>query len=751
MTAPVFDRDAAMRQLDALHPVSDADHLIWSGTLKAARHFAPNAEDRELLLDKAEALTEAGASVYITPGHFRRSGEGKEKRNKSTVSGAVVAWIDCDAWADGQEVTLGALREQFPNALVVVQTREGRRQVFVLLDEETDRDDIKVLNLGLVRLFDGDPAPVNASAFMRLAGSVNFKDDLAAAEPVLLLECGEVRVATEELRSYLAQVAPTPAKTRTTKNGAATGDLTFTELLDLAPELIEGDGRNKHLAALAGHRANLTPRGQRDVYDAQVRSDNRQFAEPLDDDERDAVADSIWETEYPPLASVTSIAPASGDGGWGDFEPLDDVVRPAFPVEHLSRPLREMAIAVTANTSTPPVLAGLLSIGATSSAIQRRVRFVKPWVEATGLYTAVVMEPGERKTPVFAATVASPLGQLQKELREQTADDRLTRAVARETAVELAKKQAAVAKKVSDAEALNRAVTARRVAEEMWVPASPQLVTSDVTPERCENLLMEQDGRITVASDEGGIFSVIAGRYANGIPNIDVFAKGYTGTAPLLVDRQGRKVEVERPTVSMLLAVQPDVLAEVAANRVMRGRGLLDRFIWAVPLPMAGYRPVDTPEIPGDVAVRYYDALRLASVVTKLELELVLDSRASDEFNTFRSEIEERQRDGADLHPIKGWASKLPGQVLRIAAVFHIVDAEGQPSHRVTVSTLRRALAFAPYLEAHALIAFSQSGRIAAVNDAQRLIGWFTDETLSSFKRSEAMKARRLDREAMDA
>jgi hypothetical protein len=60
-----------------------------------------------------------------------------------------------------------------------------------------------------------------------------------------------------------------------------------------------------------------------------------------------------------------------------------------------------------------------------------------------------------------------------------------------------------------------------------------------------------------VLSPEGRIFDIIAGRYS-GAPNMEVFLKGHAGDM-VRVNPQGRDAQhIERPAVTMGLAVQPE-------------------------------------------------------------------------------------------------------------------------------------------------------------------------------------------------
>ncbi len=117
-----------------------------------------------------------------------------------------------------------------------------------------------------------------------------------------------------------------------------------------------------------------------------------------------------------------------------------------------------------------------------------------------------------------------------------------------ETLARLAKSAAEkAAGKAANAEPEHRdtltaeAVQLAQDADKMRVPAEPQLVADDVTPENVGTLLDEQGGRISCLSAEGELFDIIAGRYT-GKPNMGMFLKGHAGDM-LRVNRQGRSAQ----------------------------------------------------------------------------------------------------------------------------------------------------------------------------------------------------------------
>lgn len=67
-----------------------------------------------------------------------------------------------------------------------------------------------------------------------------------------------------------------------------------------------------------------------------------------------------------------------------DFEPIDEVSQwdkplpfpmveiPSFPVDSLPTPMRDFVVALAESTQTPPEMAGILSLGVLSAALQRK-------------------------------------------------------------------------------------------------------------------------------------------------------------------------------------------------------------------------------------------------------------------------------------------------------------------------------------------------------------------------------------------
>ncbi|MEW8331608.1 MAG: DUF3987 domain-containing protein, partial [Candidatus Thiodiazotropha sp.] len=138
------------------------------------------------------------------------------------------------------------------------------------------------------------------------------------------------------------------------------------------------------------------------------------------------------------------------------------------------------------------------------------------------------------------------------------------------------------------------------------IPTPLRLVADDVTPEKLASLLAENDGKMAIVSAEGGIFESIAGRYSNGIPNLDVILKGHAGDN-LRVDRIGRESElIDSPALTIGLTVQPEVLKGLATKPGFRDRGLIGRFWLVMPPSMTGRRKIETQPIYPDTRIPGY-------------------------------------------------------------------------------------------------------------------------------------------------
>lgn len=389
---------------------------------------------------------------------------------------------------------------------------------------------------------------------------------------------------------------------------------------------------------------------------------------------------------------------------WPEIEGFDATSLPSFPVDALPSPLREWVEAEAHATQTPTELAGLIAMAVCSAGVARKVT-VEPWegwTEPTNLFVAVLLESGNRKSAVFG-DATKPIRELETELIDDAKPF-----VAREASVRRQKEKRLAALEKKIAEGKNEADDrdeAAKLAEALAtdpVPVLPRLRVDDATSEKLEMMLKEQGGRIASMSPEGGVFDVMAGLYSkSGGAQFDVYLKGHAGD-DLRTDRVGREgVDVPRPALTCAYAIQPQVIEGLAENPAFRGRGLLARFLYALPESRIGEREIRPEPVPRETANAYSRAVRRLFQETPDRLTLSLTAPAVDVFAEWCEQIETLLGDDGDLETVRDWGSKLWGATLRIAAVLHCVG-EGTANATIASGTIENAVRIARYLIPHA-------------------------------------------------
>ncbi len=437
--------------------------------------------------------------------------------------------------------------------------------------------------------------------------------------------------------------------------------------------------------------------------------------------------------------------------------PFGGEVLPVFPVKALPPACRNFVASLAASTQTPEDLAGMLSLSALATATAGRVEVElrRGWREPLALWTLTVLPPASRKSAVLSA-VARPLYEIEREqltaLRGRIAEARAMREVAEQRSRN-AVARAAKAPRQDRAERDAEAVAERHALERLPFPVPPQLLAGDVTPERAAGILAEQGGRLGILSAEGGLFGTLAGRYNQGQVNLDTFLAGHSGDT-VRVDRQGSSFTIDRPALSLGLAVQPDVLRELAERREMRGRGLLARFLYAMPESGVGRRRQDAPPVPPGEAATWAALLqRLHRLPAPSPAEpmplLRLDASARDLHTTFCAALEPR------LHPESGdlanagaadWAGKLAGAAGRLAGLLHLASTyscQGQEGEfaPVPAATMQGALELADYCLAHALAAFAALGARQDQDPARRMLAALSRRARLEFSERDAFRS----------
>ncbi len=402
---------------------------------------------------------------------------------------------------------------------------------------------------------------------------------------------------------------------------------------------------------------------------------------------------------------------------WQDPIPFETYNLPSFPVETLPAPVEAFVEALAESTQTPLEMGGLLALGVMAAVLQRHFTLrVRPdWTETLSLYTVIVGAPAERKSPVLSR-ITKPLRDYERERRDADAAN-IAQAETERRILE-GKKAAAEAAAVKGKGSVEDALDLAAQLAEYQCPHELRLLVDDATPEKLAEMMEQQGGSIALCSAEGGVFDSMRGRYDR-TTNLDVYLKAWDGEQ-LTMDRIGRKSNrVDSPRLTVLLAIQPAVLSGLMSDRVMRGRGLVGRFLYAICRGKIGERKASPDPVPEKVEQAYRSFIRHLLTLEHCG-ELHLSKDANDYRCSFHDHVEKLL--AGRWESIQEWAGKLVGTVCRIAAILHCGTAQEPLNEPISGETFEAACRIGLFLAAHAETAFGLMGASEADEDAKYIL-----------------------------
>jgi hypothetical protein len=433
--------------------------------------------------------------------------------------------------------------------------------------------------------------------------------------------------------------------------------------------------------------------------------------------------------------------------------PLDDPKPPAMPDGLLPGWLGMMAEKIALATETPLELSSLLCLSAVSTAAQGKfsVRPEGGYFEPVNIWTAPAMKSGQRKTAVHKLATKPLLDWERAKCKEvaqqikavesqiKTLQARVSKLRNRCASEEDPDKQQSLQEEIDQIEASIPVL-----------PVSPRLFTQDVTPEHLGTMMVDQNEKMAVLSDEGGIFDILAGRYSSGIPNLDLFLQAHSG-APVRVDRGSRpSVVLDHPLLTMGLSPQPDVLRALSTKPGFRGRGLLARFLYALPESKMGYRDLEPRYVPGHIVDRYAEGIG-ALLDTQLRYDnqkqewfphvLMFEDDAYGIWKDHQRRVEVQLREFGRFAAMTDWAGKLPGAVARLAGLMHCAQLAlepGGPADRaIGTDIMQCAVCLGEILAEHALIVFDLMSDNGTLESARKIWAHIQAKEMSEFTFSE--------------
>jgi hypothetical protein len=431
------------------------------------------------------------------------------------------------------------------------------------------------------------------------------------------------------------------------------------------------------------------------------------------------------------------------------------VLLDSFPLpemEPLPGIIGEFCDAVAEATETPLELAQGLALSTVATAIQGKVKvLVKPgYTEPVNIWINNILDSANRKSSVLHPVTGPLLSweAIQRQINGPKIRELGSRRENQEARIKSLRVKYGKAKSENLAEIEKEILKLER--ELVSIPVLAKVWVQDITPEHLGTVMKEQGGKMSIISAEGGIFDLMAGRYSGGIPNLDLFLQSHSGD-PVRVDRGSREsIFIESPTLSIGLSTQPDVLRKIGNLPGFRGRGLLARFLYLLPVSPLGFRKLETSPVPHMVQDQWKQVIHKL-----LDLEpssddcgnlaphlLKLSRQAYNEWLDFSRHVETELREGGRFEYIKDWAGKLPGATIRLAGLLHCVLFPQQPwKEQISLETMQQGLGLGAIFSEHALKVFDLMGCDKNIEGARKVWRWIERERFKSFRKNDCYNA----------
>lgn len=431
---------------------------------------------------------------------------------------------------------------------------------------------------------------------------------------------------------------------------------------------------------------------------------------------------------------------------WRFPKDLEEIQLPAFPIHCLPEALREYVEAGSEELQIPIAMAasGVLGVISVSNQGKYLVEGKEGWKEPVNLYILIIARPSERKSPTMVK-ITKPLVEYEKEENERRKFDIRNSKDRMELYENKLKKLKNKCGKKGDNEqdTINQIEQLNQEMDKLEIVNALRLFVDDITPEALVSVMKENNEKIGMFSDEGGIFSTLAGRYSNNIPNIEIVLKAFNGTS-VSVDRKGRDTEkLDNPYLTILLFVQPIVLENMLQNSEFRGKGLCARFLYCYPQSKVGTRNVNSLPMKSETEEKYSNIIKnLLKKDIKEPRILKLSPKVYELSQNFAEDIEIKL--GKELKPIEEWVGKLHGVILRIAGNLHIVENIDNDNLIISEQTMQDAIEIGLYYLENAKKVYKIAGVNGVAAKAKDIVKKLKEKHISGIqKKYDIFKATR--------
>ena len=386
-----------------------------------------------------------------------------------------------------------------------------------------------------------------------------------------------------------------------------------------------------------------------------------------------------------------------------------------FPIETAPHYLADLCNAIALEVQVPIELPYFAAMSVLAAATVGKIEVVVKGrhKEHLSFYNIIGLGSGNRKSEVVK-TLRAPLADIERNLIAQVKPERSRQIAERKTYEQaLEGAQSKVRSKGVTPSFLADIESAREKLDKCKVVPLPKIFADNITPEKHAAIIAEQ-GSSAIIEPEGGFFEGLSRYGTSKSPQVDYLNKTYGGE-PFRVDRQGGdSIVAEQPHCVLHFSIQPHLVQAIRNNSDFMGTGFANRFLFSLPQSLIGSRSLDTPPVSNGLLEGWKITIEslFKSCNGQPMRQLSLDPAAYAIFRDFSAQLESQLI--ANLLPIQGWASKLPGALVRIAALYEL--AANPQATLVSSENMKAAVALAPYLQEHALKALTAALQDQPIN-----------------------------------
>lgn len=385
------------------------------------------------------------------------------------------------------------------------------------------------------------------------------------------------------------------------------------------------------------------------------------------------------------------------------------------------------------------VLSMVLATLSTAAQARYVVKVRDGYSEPVNVYTICPLDPANRKSAV-AESCTAPLKEWETWIAEKMAP------VVREAQSQRLTLEKVIEKKRSLAASKRTMAEIQEVQQEILelenqlpeIPVIPRLLADNCTPEALAVLMAGTGGCISIITAEGGVFDILAGMYSKGVPNLDLFLKAHSGDCFRVDRRNSAPVLLDSPRLTLGISPQPVTLAERAASKIFRGRGLDGRFLYFMPESLLGKRKLEPAPMNPATKARFNGKVRSllptswgTDMPGPIALELSADAYRI--WLSFAGEVEKGLAPGGEFEGMRDWGGKIAGAVIRIAGLFHLATHDRPEELKITPETMRQATYLGAFLIEHAKAAYALMGADEDTDRARRVLEWIRRQAADRF------------------